>query len=478
MSGRSNCCFGPLVGSFADSQRLSLPNGVTDRIVLPFLIAVLLIPSLADAQSLVDSSTIAGTLARFAGQMGETPLRCEVTPIKPALNFGFRLEAGYTFRVPLNQFSGPDHSLTVVTRIATEGSLPPVFLLDTLRLPPVPPTGIEGEFGGGFFLGEGHYRVNWMLIDDRGRTCFKDWQLDAELGRGDRLVKLVMPPNTVAELSLRASPAADRHPDSVRPMRLAILLDAAPLSGGGNRSSLSSSDQVFLLGALSALLERVPATSVRLVAFNLEQQKEIFRRDGFTLDSLDEVAGSLDQLQLAKVDYQALQFPTGHLDLLARLINQELRAEPPSDAVIFLGPRERFHEKLAADALDKSRGEVPRFFFLPYQAPLDLPDPQAPRTLRDPMSGPGGRGGVRGGGTPSLLSAPDMMSGPPPGDRGDDTSGGWGAGSLRTTLPDSQERLPDTVSLAVARLKGKTIPLQSPDQFAKAIEQIERSSSH
>jgi hypothetical protein len=159
------------------------------------------------------------------------------------------------------------------------------------------------------------------------------------------------------------------------------------------------------------------------------------------------------------------------------MINRELRAEPAADAVIFLGPRERFHEKLAADALDKSPNPAPRFFFLPYQAPLDLPDPQASRAPRDPMSG-GGRGGVRGGGTPSLLSAPDMMSGPPPGDSGYDTSGGWGAGSLRTALPDSQERLPDTVSLAVARLKGKTIPLQSPDQFAKAIEQIEHSSSH
>jgi len=316
-----------------------------------------------------------------------------------------------------------------------------------------------------------------MLIDDRGRTCFKDWQLDAELGRGERLVKLVMPPNTVAELSLRASPAADRHPDAVRPMRLTILLDAAPLSGASNRSSLSSSDQVFLLGALSALLERVPATSVRLVAFNLEQQRVIFQRNGFTLDSLDEVAASLDQLQLAKVDYQALQLHIGYLDLLAHLINEELRADAPSDAVIFLGPRERFHEKLPADALEKSRGEAPRFFFLPYQAPLPLPDPQAPRALRDPMSGSGGRG-RGGGGTPPLLSPPDLMSGPDPRGGEYDSPGFGGAGSLHAALPDSPDRLPDTVSLAVARLKGRTIPLQSPDQFAKAIEQIERSNSH
>jgi hypothetical protein len=283
-----------------------------------------------------------------------------------------------------------------------------------------------------------------------------------------------MPPNTVAELSLRASPTADRHPDAVAPMRLTILLDAAPLSGGGNRSSLSSSDQVFLLGALSALLERVPATYVRLVAFNLEQQKELFRQEGFTLDSLDEVAGALDQLQLAKVDYQALQFPTGYLDLLAGLINRELRAVPLADAVIFLGPRERFHEKLPADALDKSPSVSQRFFFLPYQAPPELPD--SPRALRDPMSGPGRRGGGRGSGTPPLLSPPDLMSGPDPRGGEYDSPGFGSPGSLHAALPESPDRLPDTVSLVVARLKGRTIALQSPDEFAKAIEQIERSN--
>lgn len=426
--------------------------------VRPLLSAILLIPAPANAQSLVDTAAISRTLARFAGQEGDTPLECEVTPIKPTLNFGFRIQAGYTFRVPMSQFSGSDHSLIVLARITSEVSPAPVFLMDILRIPLVPRTDVDGEVGGGFFLGEGHYRVNWMLLDDRGRTCQKDWQINAELGRGDRAVKLAMPPNTVAGLSLRGSRAADRHPDAVAPMRLTVLLDVAPLSAG---SKLGSKDQVFLLGGLSVLLQRVPATSVRLVAFNLEQQKELFRRDGFTLDSLDELAGSLNQLELAKVEYQVLQSRTGYLDLLAHLINQELRAQPHSDAVIFLGPRERYHEKLPADALDKSRGALPRFFFLPYQEPRALPNTKGVPALEDPIVG--GPGGV-----PGMRSAPDMMSGP-------DLGGDNGVNiTIDRAIPDSPERLPDTVSLAVARLKGKTIAIQSPSQFAKAIEQIER----
>lgn len=41
-------------------------------------------------------------------------------------------------------------------------------------------------------------------------------------------------------------------------------------------------------------------------------------------------------------------------------------------------------------------------------------------------------------------------------------------------LPDSPERLPDTVSEAVGTLKGKTLDIETPSQFAKAIQTIER----
>ncbi|MDR3701787.1 MAG: hypothetical protein P4L56_19215 [Candidatus Sulfopaludibacter sp.] len=428
------------------------------------LIAMLLVPALAGAQSLTDAPTVLRILERFSSEHTETPLQCQVKPIPPALTFGFRFQAGYTFRIPMAQFSGPGHSLTVVTRIAPGDSLPPVFLMDTLRLPPVPPTDLEGVAGGGFFLGEGHYQVSWVLADDRGRTCHSDWPIAAELARGDRASKLLMPPNTVAALSLHSSPAAGRHPDSVAPMRLTVLLDVAPLAIG--RSSLASSDQVFLYGALSALLDRIPATSVRLVAFNLEQQKELFRRDGFTLASLYRLAGTLNELQLAKVEYQTLQSPTGYLDLLARLINQELRAKPPSDAVIFLGPRERFHQNLPPAALDKNPSGTPRFFFLPYLAPGALP------AQADSSSGSGvddWRGGRGGRGIPN--PGVDASSAPPP-----LLSGGsiTDPNATRDIVPSAPAGLRDTVSLAVRQLKGKVIAIRTPAEFAKAIEQIER----
>ncbi|MDR3697988.1 MAG: hypothetical protein P4L56_00050 [Candidatus Sulfopaludibacter sp.] len=247
----------------------------------------------------------------------------------------------------------------------------------------------------------------------------------------------------MTELSLGAGPA--RQPDPVPPKRLTILLGAAPLTFGRSATSMiDSSDQVMLLGALSALLERVPASSVRLVVFSLEQQKELLRRDGFTLQSIDEVARTLNQLKLGKVDVQVLQSRTGHVDLLAGLINGELRADPPSDVVIFLGPRERFHDKLPAKSVEPHSGAAPLFLYLSCRAPQPV------------------EGGLTG-------------------DQGSDiASGKLLDGYLlsdRLVIPDSPERLPDTVSQAVGELKGKALDIDSPSQFATAIEAIERPVS-
>ena len=62
-----------------------------------------------------------------------------------------------------------------------------------------------------------------------------------------------------------------------------------------------------MLGSLSALLERMRTTSVRLVVFNLDEQTEVFRRDGFVLDNLDEVSDAMTHLQPGVVDYHVLQ---------------------------------------------------------------------------------------------------------------------------------------------------------------------------
>jgi hypothetical protein len=263
------------------------------------------------------------------------------------------------------------------------------------------------EVGGGYLLGEGRYDVTWTLIDDTDRVCRASWRVDAKLGRRERQVKLSMPRDTVADFTLRGRLGGRRGSDDAAPIRLTVLLNAAPLVPF--RTRLRASDRVILLGLLSSLLERVPARSVRLVVFNLDQQKTLLREDAFAPGALGRVAQSLNGLELGRVDYHVLQNPRGHLDFLAGLVNLELRAEAPSDVVVFLGPATRYEADVPPAALEGSHGPVPQFFnfqFRPYFR--------------------------------------------------------------------NEVELPDSIAKATAKVKGKTIVIRTPADFARAIEQIER----
>lgn len=394
------------------------------------------------------------------------PLECSVSPLRPALGFNFRIQAGYIVHLPLNQFSGPGHSVTALLRITPDVSgASPVFLTDSLRLPPVPPNDLTGEFGGGFYMGAGRYHVNWLLVDETGRACVKEWRIESELPHDTR-INPGMAPGTIAELSLRLAPSANRHPDAVPPLRLTVLLDAAPLSAGNfTETELRSADRIFLLGALSALLERLPTSAVRLVVFNLAQQRELLRRDSFSRDWLGEVIQTLNQLQLAKVDYSIAQSRTGHLDLLARLINQELCSASPSDAVVILGPRERYHDKLPPGALATAGDGAPKFFFLAH----GLPRPLSESNAAAGSGAGGGRGGRFGPLSPVPLTQSGDMAGPQPGDGSYDMHG-----AIRSDVPTSSGSLPDSVTLAVRSLRGEIFDIKSPADFVKAVHEIER----
>jgi hypothetical protein len=373
----------------------------------PLAIALLL-ASAGTAQVIVDPARVKSLAKSLEPQAGEKLLRCEVTPIKPALNFGFRFQAGYVVRVPMSQYSGAGHGWAMLTRITPEGGgQQPVYLAGRVRLPPIPKTKIEFEVGGGYLLGEGRYDVKWAMFDDADRICRGSWHVDARLGRHERQVKLSMPRDTVADFTLRGRSDGKRDADDAAPFRLTVLLNAAPLDP--LRTRLRASDRVILLGLLSSLLERVPARSVRLVIFNLDQQKTLLRLDAFSPNALGRVAQSLNSLELGRVDYHVLQNPRGHVDLLAGLMNQELRAEAPSDVVVILGPATRYLDEVPQAALEETRSAVPQFFnfrFKPYF-----------------------RGGLD---------------------------------------------LPDSIVRATAKVKGRTIVIHTPADFARAIEQIER----
>lgn len=410
----------------------------------------MIVSATVSAQTVLPS----GHGAELFGRGGLGVLKCRVQPLRPVLDFSFRFHAGYIAWVPLNQYRGSGHKWTAAVRLQPELAGRPVYLVEHLRLPDVPDTRVDGEAGGGYLLGEGSYRASLLLLDDQGRACRSDWNIDAQLGAADRHVKMAIDPGTVQEVSLPGTRSV-HAPEEAPLSRLTVLLHAAPESP--RASKLQASDAVSLLGALASLLDLTPAKSVRLVVFNLDQQKEIYRQEHFTLGQLEAVRQAIFDLKLAVVDYHTLMNPMGHLDLLANLVKQELHAPDRSDAVVFLGPHARSTDNRIFGIEGPASG-APKFFYVEYQRPEMNPVLMARRSARM-----GQRGAVAGGGVPDAST--------PAGRGGLNIPGG--------ITPDDGAYSPfavrqprDTIDYLVAALKGKTLVVYTADDFAKAMKQI------
>ena len=392
------------------------------------------------AQTVIDPSQLPPEVQGFDPNTVHLPVPCEVDPIEPSLNFGLRFETGYVLHVPLKIYQGKRHRWNLVFRVTPQGGRP-VYFLDSVDVPAVPQTNAVGEVSGFFLLGEGHYEVKWSLLDDAGRVCRKVWTLDAKTQHNEQVL---MPPGTAGDLSWSpAHTAATGYPRRITVL-LNAALPAAPQATGNTGTgavedaSLVAGKWATLVNLFRTLLERLPAAWVRVVVFNLDRQRELFRQDGFTTDQINRVAHAADGLGQWAVDYRVLGNKTAAWDLLASLVTREIQAAPPSDEVVFLGLPEGTTEKLPVDFPSAGKQRIPRFFYLQYNT-----------------GRPAGFGG--GGWDATVPRNPGGAL------RGDGRVG-----------PAPATELPDGIDQSVRRLKGKTIAVRSPREFDQAIEEMEK----
>ncbi len=334
------------------------------------------------AQALIDPDRLPSALREFARQPEDRPLRCEVTPFNPTLDFSFRFQVGFTIGVPMEQYLGPGHAWAFITRVTPEHGTP-IYLAARVRLPDVPITTVTTDTFGGFLVGPGRYKVEWVLYDDEGRVCRKQWKIEAKLKHGDHHVEPGIPRNTVSDFAGDGLPPTPAPAPGAPPFRLTVLLHAAPFSP--RRLHLRANDRILLMSTLSALVERAQATSVRLAVFNLDKQRVIYANEDFTLKSMGDVAQALNRLELDTVDVQTLQNARGHIDLLESLIGQEIASPKPADAIVFLGPAARYIDKLSPSALP-ARLEGLRFYYFQYRPFAAGARPMLPDSISNALS--------------------------------------------------------------------------------------------
>ncbi|HEY4085023.1 MAG TPA: hypothetical protein VGM43_03755 [Bryobacteraceae bacterium] len=272
-------------------------------------------------------------------------------------------------------------------------------------------------------------------MDDLGRVCRQEWTVDAHLTLGERSQKVEMPPGSASDLSLRSTKSSRAETKS---RHVTILLNAGmPVIRRGGQPDNSWG---MLLSMLESILEQMPETSFRVVAFDSQRQRELFRKDNFTAEDMNDVARVANAKQHWTVDYHASQDPAGEWHLLRDLENKEIDAPSPPDTVIYLGvPEGRFDNMPPGMPGPKT---LPRFFYLKYGHPPPFPG--------------------------SSRYAPSVLA------RGaEERDAGRSMRDAVTPLPPRTDQ-PDFIEQSVQHLKGKIFLISSPANFSKALAAIRR----
>ena len=346
---------------------------------------------------------------------------------------------GYIVDIPFAQFLGPGHSLTVHTRVTPQGRQP-VYLTRGGSLPEVPHNHLDAEINGSFVVGQGAYRVEVLVADDRHRVCRGTWQIQARPVGGERQLDLPTPSGAVEELAVGMGRSGGGKPGA-RIGHLTLLLHAAPLSP--SRTNLSTSDIERLVDSAYSVIRQLPAAHVRIAVFNLDQRAVAYRKDGFRVDELSDLAAAMGQMKLGLVDYSVLKSSERPIDTLLGLIQGELHNAHPPDALVVLGPRSRAAGDLPPETPQRRAGGTPPIFYLQYGYGAGLVWRRGPPARGGAGMGRGmGRTGGRDGGNPEM--EPTLV----------------GVG------PDIIERL-------ISRMKAETVPIYTPLNLAEAIRRMD-----
>jgi len=318
--------------------------------------------SLANGQTRVDLKDRAQFDSVFE-QISGDPLKCEVHTVEPSVDFAFRFELRYTVECEIKQFGGVPGDLRAFLRVRPEAGEETV-LGDAFAFPGAP----EGfmvsdlshvharlEFSGVLAAGYGQYHMELLVVDNRHRVFRHHWKAKAFPHGRENELNFSMQPNTLAPL--RSAPIPLRSGNNGGP--LTVLINAAPLNPWSRK--LRAWDRAFLLDSLSSLLRQLSYSSVRVVAFNLEQQQEIFRQDNFKEPDMRRLAQSLHNLELGSIAYNKLVHKFGWAELLLGLLKEETESGLRSNAVVFLGPSLRLEDKIPPELLANQKPTPPLF---------------------------------------------------------------------------------------------------------------------
>lgn len=336
----------------------------------------LLATSIAAAQSVMTGSGPGGTVRIFNTDMAvmemqevRKDLPCVVSPVKANLGFDLKFHAGFEVTIPMKELAGAENLLTIIFRVTPEERKEdPVYFTQRVKVPAIEEDAKGDAYWQGIFdVGEGKYHIDWIMRDRTERVCSFYWDTDAHLAAKDKSIAVVVPPSTVRASDpeqFLEEPPIERNSTETN-LNVKVLINFAPQNS--RSATLQPLDTSALVSILRTISRDPRINRFTVVAFNLHEQRVVYRQDAGDRIDFPKLGDALNTLKLGTVDVKRLSQKRGDTEFLTELIKTETAAAGKHpDAVIFAGPKAMLETNVPADAL-KEVGE-PEFpiFYLNY----------------------------------------------------------------------------------------------------------------
>ena len=285
-------------------------------------------------------------------------LPCTAEPSKALLGFDLRFHAGYEVSVPLKELAGTENLLTMIFRVTPEEQKEVShYFVQRVKVPPIEAEARgDAYLHGSFDLGEGRYHIDWLMRDRAERVCSSYWDAEAVLSARDRLINVALAPGAVQPSEtefFKEEPPVIRAAEEQ--LNVKVLVNFAPQNAHG--AALLPQDTTALVSILRSISREPRFGRFSVVAFNLQEQRILYRQDNADRINFPALGEALESLKLGTVDVKRLAQKNADTEFLTGLIQREMSGASPPDALVFAGPKALLDENVPVDSL-KETGEV------------------------------------------------------------------------------------------------------------------------
>jgi hypothetical protein len=304
-------------------------------------------------------------------------LPCHVTPTKSALvGFDLKFHSGFEVTVPLRELAGRENLLTILFRVAPLEDLEnPVYFMQKVRVPEIEEDAKgDASLYGAFDLGEGKYRVDWLMRDRAERVCSNYWDVEATLNGKESQMAMVIPAKSVRaadQESFKDEPPIERAA-AEEAVNVKVLLNYAPQNP--RNTVMRPVDTTALISILRSILREPKIGKFSLVAFSMANQQVLYRQENVDHLDLPALGEALSKVKFGTVDLSKLAVKHSETQFLGELIRTELGGANKSEAIIFAGPKVMLEQNVEAETLKEVGAVDFPLFYLNYNLyPAQIP---------------------------------------------------------------------------------------------------------